>query len=108
MSVIIFGCGSKMIVDVEESCARLGLEVAAIVKNRDGVDYALAKDRIVPPENLTAAMLSLAYVVPFFTPAYRVTANTEAMGEGFSLAATLINSVSDCSTLSHDRSGKLC
>jgi hypothetical protein len=33
VSVVLFGCGSRMIVDVGEIYARLGLEIAAIVKN---------------------------------------------------------------------------
>ena len=59
MSVVLFGCGSRMIVDVEESCARLGLEIAAIVKNFEGPDCALSDGRVVKAENIDPAITSI-------------------------------------------------
>ena len=91
MSVVLFGCGSKMIVDYEETCARLGVEIAAIVKNFEGPDYALLANRIVAADQLEPALLACPYMVPFFTPAYRLGANADAAKRGFSIPATLVD-----------------
>jgi len=91
LPIVLFGCGSKMIADYEESCARLGMEVAAIVKNFDGPDYALAAERIVRADRADAALKSCPYLVPFFTPAYRLTASTDAVARGFTTPATLVD-----------------
>ena len=56
-----------MIVDVEESCARLGLEIAAIVKNVEGPDYALSRGRIVKADDSTRRS-SLPYSFRFSRP----------------------------------------
>jgi len=89
--VVLFGCGSKMIVDYEETCARLGVEIAAIVKNVDGPAFALAVDHVVAADRLEAALLACPYMVPFFTPAYRVAAKSDAAKYGFSTPATLVD-----------------
>ena len=67
-SVVLFGCGSPMIVDVEESCGRLGLAIAAIVKNMDGPDHALSRARIVKADAIDPVLKGCPYAVPFFTP----------------------------------------
>jgi len=91
VSVVLFGCGSRMIVDVEESCARLGLEIAAIVKNVEGPDYALSRGRIVKADDVDRAIKCCQYVVPFFTPGHRFAAQRDADARGFSCAATIID-----------------
>jgi acetyltransferase-like isoleucine patch superfamily enzyme len=91
VSVVLFGCGSRMIVDVEESCARLGLEIAAIVKNFEGPDYALSPGRIVKAHDLDAAIRGCQYSVPFFTPGHRFAAHRDADARGFSSAATIVD-----------------
>lgn len=80
-----------MIVDVEESCARLGLAIAAIVKNFEGRDYALAPERIVRADDLKAAIKRGPYAVPFFTPGNRFAADKDAQARGFNRAATIID-----------------
>jgi acetyltransferase-like isoleucine patch superfamily enzyme len=91
VSVVLFGCGSKMIVDVEESCARLGLEIAAIVKNFEGPDFAVSHGRIVKVDDLGPAITSCQYIVPFFTPGNRLAAQKDARARGFSREATIID-----------------
>ena len=91
MSVVLFGCGSRMIVDVEESCARLGLEIAAIVKNVEGPDYALSDGRVVKADNVDPAIKCCQYVVPFFTPGHRFHAHRDAGARGFTHEATIID-----------------
>lgn len=91
MSIVLFGCGSRMIVDVEESCARLGLEIAAIVKNADGPDYALSRERVLKVDDLAPAIKLCRYVVPFFTPGNRFAAHRDACARGFTHQATIID-----------------
>ena len=44
MAIVLFGSTASMIVDVEETCARLGVAIRAIVRNVEGKDHALARD----------------------------------------------------------------
>jgi len=90
-SIVLFGCGSRMIVDVEESCIRLGLEIAAIVKNVEGPDYALSCGRIVKAEEVEPAIKRCPYLVPFFTPGHRFAAHRDAVGRGFGSPATVVD-----------------
>lgn len=91
MPVVLFGCGSRMIVDVEESCARLKLEIAAIVKNVEGPDYALSPGRIVKADEVAPAIKLCPYAVPFFTPGNRLAAHKDALARGFSREATIVD-----------------
>lgn len=91
MSVVLFGCGSRMIVDVEESCARLGLAIAAIVKNVEGPDYVLARGRVVKADDVDPSIKRCQYIVPFFTPGHRFAAQREASARGFTREATIID-----------------
>jgi len=90
-AVVLFGCGSQTIVDVEESCLRLGLEISAIVKNSAGTDFPLAHERIMPVDALSAAIRRCCYAVPFFTPGYRLAAHQDAVDRGFTHPATIID-----------------
>ena len=91
MPFVIFGCGGRLIVDVEESCLRLGIEVTAIVKNFDGPTYALASERIVDADNIDEAMKGCQYVIPLFSPGNRFAAHRDASARGFRRAATIID-----------------
>jgi acetyltransferase-like isoleucine patch superfamily enzyme len=91
VSIVLFGCGSRMIVDVEESCARLGLEVAAIVKNVEGADHALARERLISVDEVGPALLACRYMLPFFTPGNRLAARQHARARGFTDAATVVD-----------------
>jgi len=91
MSVVLFGGGSSLVVEVEESCARLGLDVIAIVRNVDDRVHALARDRIVPAEEVGPALAAHPYLVPIFTPGHRLAAHQDAERRGFAGAATVID-----------------
>ena len=77
-SVVLFGAGSPVIVDVEESCARLGWTIFSIMKNVEGVDYASDPRMIVP----AGALQGRRVVVPLFSPANRERAVRHAMELG--------------------------
>jgi sugar O-acyltransferase (sialic acid O-acetyltransferase NeuD family) len=91
MSVVIYGIGSPIVVDVAETCARLGLEVAAWVRNVEGPTFAPPGSRVLTPDRLTAELRSNEFVVPLFTPGHRAAAAREALGHGFVRAATLVD-----------------
>jgi serine acetyltransferase len=80
--IVLFGSGSPVIVDVEETCRRLGLRVAAVVRNVEGPEYSALPDRILPVSLLTAALLALPHAIPLFSPANRRAALGEAMALG--------------------------
>jgi sugar O-acyltransferase (sialic acid O-acetyltransferase NeuD family) len=80
-----------MIVDIEESCVRLGLDIVAIVKNVEGPDYALSRERVVTADDLDPDLKLCPYVTPFFTPANRLAAHNDAVARGFTREATIID-----------------
>jgi hypothetical protein len=59
-SVVLYGAGSAIIVDVQESCRRLGLEVAAVVRNFDGEVFAMAPATLVELDNIPQELLCLS------------------------------------------------
>jgi sugar O-acyltransferase (sialic acid O-acetyltransferase NeuD family) len=91
LKIVLFGSGSSMIVEVEETCARLGLEIAAIVKNMAGPDHALAAERIVMADDVRADIKSYDYTVPVFTPGHRFAGVQDAVNRGFGSAATIVD-----------------
>ncbi len=64
MAIVLFGAGSSMIVDVEETCARLRIDIAAIVKNVEGRDYTLSPDRVILSDDAGADIKTLQYIIP--------------------------------------------
>jgi acetyltransferase-like isoleucine patch superfamily enzyme len=91
VSIVLFGGGASTIVEVEESCARLGLEIAAIVKNVEGPDYALAGPRIVKVDDIGPETISHPYLIPIFTPGHRLAAYKDACARGFDRATTIVD-----------------
>jgi sugar O-acyltransferase (sialic acid O-acetyltransferase NeuD family) len=91
MSVVLFGSGSSMIVEVEESCARLGLEIVAIIRNVAGPDHALARNRVVAADAIGAELTMCPYMVPIFTPGHRAAAHRDAVARGFRDAIAIID-----------------
>jgi sugar O-acyltransferase (sialic acid O-acetyltransferase NeuD family) len=93
-SVILFGIGSPILIDYEESLHRLGGSVAAGIKNRDGVTHLSAGVPMLTPDELNDALRSIPFLVPLFTPAHRVVAAAEAQALGLVPAAPLVDPTS--------------
>jgi hypothetical protein len=89
--ITLFGTGSPLLVDVEESLYRAGVSVAAGICNRPGTNHLSSGMPICRPENITAGLLDLPFLLPIFTPAYRRQAAHEATSLGFSEPAQLID-----------------
>jgi sugar O-acyltransferase (sialic acid O-acetyltransferase NeuD family) len=90
-AVILFGTGSPVIVDVEESVHRAGHAVAAGIRNRAGPCH-LPSDLIVRDvAAIEPRWLASPFLVPLFTPGHRQAALGEARAAGFTEAWTLID-----------------
>jgi sugar O-acyltransferase (sialic acid O-acetyltransferase NeuD family) len=89
--IVLYGVGSPLIIDAEESCARAGIEIVAGVRNVEGPSYLTAAVRILTPGELTDAERACAILVVLFTPGHRRAAFDEAMRAGFSRAASVID-----------------
>jgi sugar O-acyltransferase (sialic acid O-acetyltransferase NeuD family) len=93
--LVIFGVGAPLTVDVEETCARLGIEIAAGVRNVPGRSF-FASDalRVVEVDKIPAALTALGIVLPLFTPAHRLAALADAIRLGFSRVESLVDPTS--------------
>lgn len=89
--LVLFGTGSTVIADVEESAARAGLTVVAAVRNRPGDCHAARTAPIVSPDALDAAMRATGFLVPLFTPGHRQVAVGEAHAAGLATGARLVD-----------------
>jgi hypothetical protein len=72
--VVLFGAGSAVIVEVEESCRRLVRPVAAIVQNTADPRWAQGQSLVVPLDRLDRGLLEYEVLVPLFRPVNRRTA----------------------------------
>jgi sugar O-acyltransferase (sialic acid O-acetyltransferase NeuD family) len=89
--VLLFGTGSPVLVDVEESLHRAGLPVAAGIRNRPGACHLPADLPYRSIEELDEALRALPFLVPLFTPAHRQVAAREAAEAGLTRPFTLID-----------------
>jgi sugar O-acyltransferase (sialic acid O-acetyltransferase NeuD family) len=94
VAIVLFGSTASMIVDVEETCARLGVTIRAIVRNVDGKDYALARELVIAASDVTPEIASSPYLIPIFTPGHRLAASRDAAARGFRNAATIVDPTS--------------
>jgi len=89
--VVIYGTGSPILVDVEESLRRAGIPVRAGVRNRECDSYLSAEPPTFAPGAVPAELKKLPFLVPLFTPAHRQEAAREAETQGFSEPFSLID-----------------
>lgn len=92
--MIIFGIGAPLTVDVEETCARLGAEIAAGVRNVPGPSFGSDALTIIDAEQVPAGLKALGIVLPMFTPAHRLAALAHAIRLGFSRVETVVDPTS--------------
>jgi sugar O-acyltransferase (sialic acid O-acetyltransferase NeuD family) len=91
MPIVLYGSSAAMIVEVEETCARLGETILAIVKNVDGQDYALSKQLVVFANDVPDEMKVHPYLISIFTPGHRAAARRDAESRGFHSPATIVD-----------------
>ncbi|HZW53119.1 MAG TPA: hypothetical protein VFF00_03745 [Candidatus Elarobacter sp.] len=88
--IALFGVGSALASEYEETCRRLGRAIAVGVRNRPGPVYVHGC-RIADAESLTQADRAVPCLCPLFTPRNRCTAAGEAASLGFAFAEALID-----------------
>jgi sugar O-acyltransferase (sialic acid O-acetyltransferase NeuD family) len=93
-AVVIYGVGSPLVVDVEEACARLGVPVAAAIRNVDGESYVSDQIDLVEADDAPEELRRCAVVVSLFTPGYRRLALDDARRRGFDGVATIVDPTS--------------
>jgi sugar O-acyltransferase (sialic acid O-acetyltransferase NeuD family) len=91
MPIVLYGVGSAIVADVEETCARLGLRIAAWVKNVDGPTFESAGRSVVRAEDISEDLAAHEFIVPLFTPGHRREASEDARHRGFVRPATLVD-----------------
>lgn len=90
--VVIYGIGSPILVDVEESLFRAGVSVIAGIRNHTGESFLSKEILVMTPDALSEEIPDLPFVVPLFTPGNRQIAAMEAKRMGFSRPYCLIDS----------------
>jgi sugar O-acyltransferase (sialic acid O-acetyltransferase NeuD family) len=89
--VVIYGVGSPVVVDIQESLMRAGVALAAAVRNMDCEVRLLDGVTPVAPADLTAELRALPFLTPFFRPANRQKVAREAFAAGFRSGYSLID-----------------
>lgn len=93
--LILLGGGSPLIPDIEESCARAGIGVGAIIRDPAGKEFAVATELLAGVETLDRAAFETPVITPIFTPGLRQRAHrwlAGAVGPGVTLRhATVID-----------------
>jgi sugar O-acyltransferase (sialic acid O-acetyltransferase NeuD family) len=92
--VVLYGVGSPLVVDAEESCARAGVEIVVGVRNIDGAVYVSDSLRVVSPSELTDTERACGVLIVLFTPGHRRAAFEDALRAGFSRGATVVDPTS--------------
>jgi len=89
--IVVFGTGSPLLVDVEESLYRAAVRVVAGIQNRPGRSFLSEDTPVWPADNFAAGLSGLPFLVPIFTPAYRQLAAREAASLGLARPFHLID-----------------
>lgn len=89
--VILYGVGSPIVVDVEESLYRAGLRLVAGIANHPGPRHLPEGARILNPSDLGEEERDLPFLVPLFTPGHRHAAAADAARHGLHHPLVLID-----------------
>jgi sugar O-acyltransferase (sialic acid O-acetyltransferase NeuD family) len=89
--VVLFGIGSSIVVEYEETCRRSGVAIVAAVRNRPGATWSNSRHPTLDSDALPPSILRTPCLCPLFTPSNRRSATAEAAAAGFTFAATLLD-----------------
>jgi hypothetical protein len=90
--VVIYGTGSPLLVDVEESLFRAGIPVRAGIRNRtDGKNFLSAHIKTFEPQSMPDDLTECPFIAPLFTPGNRQQAAKEAESRGFKQPLSLVD-----------------
>lgn len=70
-NIVLYGAGSPVLVDAEETCIRRGLNIAAIVHNFDGEFFAIHAEKVLALADVTSKLLVHSLTIPLLTPGFR-------------------------------------
>jgi sugar O-acyltransferase (sialic acid O-acetyltransferase NeuD family) len=90
-SIVLYGVGSPVVVDVEESLTRARVSVTVAVRNVEGEAWTMGDLRIIGRTALGPDILADPFLVPLFAPGHRQMAAAEAVASGFTVPFTLID-----------------
>jgi len=90
-SMVLYGVGSPLVADVEESAHRAGITLACGVRNVGGECHLGGETLACTLDEVSEAQRDLPYLVPLFTPGHRQKAAAEAAAYGFLNPAILID-----------------
>ena len=88
--VVLFGIGSPLVVEYEETCNRLGYTVAAAVRNRPGPVF-FRDERVITEARELAPVSAWSCFCPLFTPRNRFVATAEAVDLGWTFTGALVD-----------------
>jgi sugar O-acyltransferase (sialic acid O-acetyltransferase NeuD family) len=91
---VLYGIGSPVVVDVEDSLLRARVSVTAAIRNVDGEAWTMGDHRIIGRTGLVPDILAEPFFVPLFGPGHRQQAAAEALASGFTVPFTLIDPTS--------------
>jgi sugar O-acyltransferase (sialic acid O-acetyltransferase NeuD family) len=92
--VVLFGVGSPVVADVEETLARLRRPLEAAIRNFAGDAHVSAAVTVHDADAVPKRLLSLPFLVALFTPAFRRRALDDARRLGFTTPATVVDPTS--------------
>lgn len=89
--LILFAVGSPLIVDYEETCQRLGVQIVAGIQNRAGDVFLSDPWRLRQLSEVGDTLRAVPCLCPLFSPHNRRAANDEAAKLGFAISLPLID-----------------
>ena len=70
-AIVLYGIGSPLVVDAEESCARAAIDIVAGIRNVEARDWVSEAVRVVAAADVDDALRRHPIVVALFTPGHR-------------------------------------
>ncbi|AHJ69066.1 LbetaH domain-containing protein [Granulibacter bethesdensis] len=93
-SLALFGAGSALAVDVEESCRRNGINLRVLVRNTEHTAHPDVEAPSITLEEITDDLIGTEWLIPLFTPANRKKAWQHATSLGLNSFASLLDASS--------------
>jgi sugar O-acyltransferase (sialic acid O-acetyltransferase NeuD family) len=89
--IVLFGVGSSLVVEYEETCRRSGVMILAVVRNRPGRVWSNDLHPTLDCDALPPSILRTPCLCPLFVPGNRRIATAEAAAAGFGFAPALLD-----------------
>ena len=89
--IVIYGAGSSIVVDFEETCSRNELNVVAIIKNQGNESYAIETENVVGLDRFHEEFYNYPLAVALFTPGNRKFAVDQARDFGADCFISIID-----------------